>query len=214
MPTRRARFLTHLSTGWPPGGATRGHLHNYPTRRRRDPQPLNGTGASDEGPVPKGQLRAIRADLEAIGAAEIASILVMLPKSPQRVEWQGFRLWVAADVGLFVYEATPGWAEPHETPEGQADAWGLAGSFRTWAQFTDLSVTLTTGWDERRGARVPRRTISGAQSWLNLPEPPQDWSPPGSDQPAWRDFARACIELSARAAELQPPEATGKVPDA
>jgi hypothetical protein len=168
----------------------------------------------DEGSIPKGQLRAIRADLEAIGAAEIASVFVMLPKSPEPVDWQGFKLWVASDVGLFIYEVTPGWAEPHQTPEGHADAWGLGGSFRTWAQFTDLSVDLTTRWDERRGARLPRRTISGAQSWLKLPEPTPDWSPPGSDQPAWRDFARACIELSGRAAQHQPREATATVPDA
>jgi hypothetical protein len=157
---------------------------------------------SDDTTIPVAQLGAIRADVEAVGALEIASFWLLLPKPPERVEWRGLKLWIASDQGLFAYEATAGWGEPFQTPDGVAQPWRLDGRFVTWNRLSDLAVSLVTAWDEQHGGRRPRRTVAAARMALDVVEPRPDWSPPGSDQAAWQAFVQACVERIGHSTQL------------
>ena len=155
---------------------------------------------SDDTSLPAVQSRAIGADLTALNATEVASFWFWLPKPPTPVQWPGFKLYVAADLGMFTYEATAGWGEPRVFADNTtAEAWRLEGSFRQWAQFHEISVTLITAWDESLGRRRSHRALSSARPSLDVPEPPVGLVEPGSDQAAWGEFVRACIDRAARA---------------
>jgi hypothetical protein len=153
---------------------------------------------SDDSAISVVHLRAIKADLKVLGASEVASYWFGLPKPPTPVEWPGFKLYVASDLGLFTYEASPGWGEPHVAAGGiAAEAWKLDGAFRPWSQFEDLAVSLSTAWDDQLGARRPRRAISATHPAIDISEPRAGWNVAGSDQGAWEAFVRACIKLTA-----------------
>jgi hypothetical protein len=154
-------------------------------------QILNPLGTA----LPVVQSRAIVADLAALDATEVAGFWFWLPKPSEPVEWPGFKLYVAADHGMFTYEATAGWGEPRVSADNTiAEAWRLEGSFRQWAQFQEISVSLITAWDGNLGRRRPQRTFSSVRPLLDVPEPPVGLVEPGSDQAAWGEFVRACIE--------------------
>jgi hypothetical protein len=154
---------------------------------------------TDDTALPVVQSHAIRADLATLNATEVASFWFWLPKPSNPVEWPGFRLFVAADLGMFTYESSAGWGEPYiSAGDVPREAWKLDGLFRPWSEFLDVSVTFSTAWDASRGARRPRRTFSSTRLALDVHEPQADEATRGSDQAAWRDFVRACIELAAR----------------
>jgi hypothetical protein len=69
-------------------------------------------------------VHAIRADLVALHATEVASFWFWLPKP--------------SDLGMFTYEASAGWSEPHLSAGATtAEAWRLDGLFRRWHGHAD-----------------------------------------------------------------------------
>jgi hypothetical protein len=144
------------------------------------------------------RLRYLRADLEALQANEIASFWVTRPKTAERVEHRGLSLSMASDRGLFGYEITAGWNEPFTPVEGPpGEPWNIEGWFLPWSKVVGLSVKLGTDWVEQESTRRSRRSLRLDHPALDLPEPRAGWNMPGSDQAAWRDFVRACLELLA-----------------
>ena len=163
---------------------------------------------TDDNSMPPLHLRFLRADLQLLRATEVASFCLWQPKPTVAVEWPGMSVFVASDLGLLIYEATPGWNEPYMPASGvPAEPWNLAGTLVPWPQVIGVAVVLGTTWDERYGGRRSRRTLHIDNPHLDLAEPGAGWNASDSGQEAWEAFVRACLELGAKTRRLEAQQA-------
>jgi hypothetical protein len=144
---------------------------------------------------------AIAGDLQLVGAEELASYGVLAPTGPNRVQWLGITIYVATDLGLFVYERTPGFDSPGLGPDDMPmKPWTTSGAFTYWQDVRGLELRSGIAWAEGRQEHLSSQT-------LHLDRPSVDLLRPESRQPRadWEEFFDTVTKAIATARSSQRP---------